>query len=101
MISEGVELHRRVWLKRNLELVDKMEEFCKSYRLDKCGMCDIEMKQKRKCRVYSSGRCYCDVMIRARTRTFKQILSSEMALLMNIEQGNFPMEKSILRPKSF
>lgn len=84
------DIHRLVWLKRNNELTKKMEHYCENYRKNKCSQCTEEQRGKRKCRVYSSGRTYCEPMISARVKKFKNIIISEILLLVGIETGNIP-----------
>lgn len=79
------EIHRMVWLKRNKELADRMEDYCKEYRKTVCEKCTAEIREQRNCRVYPSGKTYCNHMILSRTKKFGQTIVSEILLLARIE----------------
>jgi hypothetical protein len=97
-MTAEIELQRLIWMQRNKKLADSMEDYCASYRAEKCAMCDMATKQRRNCRLYPSGRRYCDAMIRARTAKFRASIAAEMNLLVGIEQGSLsvPSKPKIL-----
>lgn len=86
-----IEIHRGVWLKRNKELAEKMENYCAEYRKRKCQKCNKNMRKMRNCRVYPSGKRYCDIMMDSRVRAFKETVSREIKLLIDIEYGDLPL----------
>ena len=76
----------KAWFDSNDKLANKMDSFCNAYRDRNCYKCTIAMRLKRVCRTYSSKKRYCDSMINARTRKFKEDINRSVINLIKVEQ---------------